>query len=163
MFLFCFTQVCDDNNINSLETVLSSDMFEKLYKLYYAQAQMLAQVDESSSEQNASVVLPSDEKINESEQESDDSYAADFSKCIRKLVVYSSRGIRPQEAAVRLNGGGLFRVVFLRSIRESGQCYAFLVKLKDYKSVCNDMHDTSHPLRQNNTTLRRDEIYLWWW
>ncbi len=124
------------NARNELENILNNDMFNNLFNLYEA---------------NESVTKDSD-------TESDDSFAASFSQCMHKLVVFSSREklnlINANDEA-SLNGcGGLFRVVTLRNTLQD-QLYAFIILVKDLDEV-KQSKDT------NVCAIRNDEIYLWW-
>ncbi len=121
---------------NDLESLLNSDMFNNLYNLFETNTISVA---------------------NDSDTESDDSFAAGFSECIRKLTVYSSKDknqiFQINDGKV-LQGGGLFRIVVLRNVIQD-QFYAFLILVKDFNELIDERNNF-------DDAIRNDEIFLWW-
>ncbi|CAF0710874.1 unnamed protein product [Brachionus calyciflorus] len=124
----------DDNKESlSIENVLKSSMFKKFYEINKNMANLNQNSNYDSSPGEESQMI-----------DSDDSYAADFTEHVKKIIVYSSEEkFNFNENYNQITYGGLFRVILLKNKR-TNSLYAFLIKLQD------------------KLNLRQDELWLWW-
>lgn len=150
----------------SIESVFASPMFAKLYDIQ----QQLASTPQL-------VPLPT---CSETEEESDDSYAAQFNECIKKVTIFkcNTDSLVDSGASVPFDSGGLYRLILLRNVRKQAtnskhnhnhhhhhhrenKCnnnnhntYLFLIKVKQI-----NLKNLKENIRQNATSIEnRNEI-----
>jgi len=138
------------NTSKSIEYLLNCEMFNKLYNLNKKINHLKNRSNFLNSEYKNNLSIESDEieEENEEEIESDDSYAARFNSCIRKVIVYSSSACNKNDKTSLnkiLNYSAVFRVVCLRN-RRTNKSYLLLLK-KEHKLI---------------NPNRSDELWLYW-
>lgn len=163
----------------SIEDVLNSEMFLKLFEIQKNLINSSSSINDNNNmdeeyENDKTNLNENSNQFDISELESDDSYAAEFKKCIERVIVYSS-GAQPistiNKSNLNINCGALFRIVLLRNKINSNtnnsyksDLFVFLIKINDNYdqndnakyglSLSNDMQ-----LFESN---RNDELWLWW-
>lgn len=118
----------------SIESVFASPMFAKLYNIQ----QQLA----STPQVGSANMLPT---CSETEEESDDSYAAQFNECIKKVAIFKCNTdslVDSGAISVPFDSGGLFRLILLRNVRKQSATTA--TKNKHHH------HQHNHQNRENN-------------
>ena len=101
------------------------------------------------------LMVVGDEK--EENYESDDSYAAGFTSCIKSVAIFASRS-KIVNAEANLNGG-LFRIIVLKN-RKSKQVYAFMIRISGNLSYSNAANHGNR--RSSKSSVRSNEVWLWW-
>lgn len=155
------------NTSKSIEAIVTSSMFNRLYELnrnLNAQQHIDTTANNNNNKQDGGEVeeLPcgkpkceDDDDLNDydnrnvdflDDDESDDSYAARFGDCVRKVRVYLSATYEP-----KAQHGGLFRFIILRNKSSQHVC-VFLVKLK-----------SQQPSDEPDSSLQKKNEFWFWW
>ena len=165
----------------SIEDVLNSEMFLKLFEIQKNLINSSSSINcnknnmDEEYENDKTNLNESSNQFDISELESDDSYAAEFKKCIERVIVYSS-GAQPistiNKSNLNINCGALFRIVLLRNKINSNtnnsnksDLFVFLIKINDnYDQNYNAKYglSLSNDMQQFESN-RDDELWLWWW
>lgn len=141
------------NTGRSLEEFVESPMFMRLYDVMrninapqdaQHSKQTSDKLEEIAIENEANPSLELDD-IEDDDDESDDSYAARFCNCIRRLRIYLSA--KPE---TRASHGGLFRFLVIRNKVTNLTC-TFAVKSKS-------LWDSNEIER----SIRPNEFWFWW-
>lgn len=130
------------NTSRSLEAFVASPMFSRLYDVMCTLNNYAPPASDQLQPQHGEDI------INlglDDDDESDDSYAARFGSCIRRLKIYLSA-----HAEYKALHGGLFRLIVVRNKVTTHTC-VFAVKLRN-------IFDTSEQL----IYINMNEFWFWW-
>jgi hypothetical protein len=157
------------NTSKSIEAIVTSSMFNRLYELNRnLNAQQHIDTTDANNNNNnkqgggeveelscGKPKCEDDDDLNDydnrnveflDDDESDDSYAARFGDCVRKVRVYLSATYEP-----KAQHGGLFRFIILRNKSTQHVC-VFLVKLK-----------SQQPSDEPDSSLQKKNEFWFWW
>ena len=177
----------------SIEQVFRSTMFNKLFNLQQSLSQSQYQKLEDGANSGNSVMQSYPlvyQAYSETEEESDDSYAAYFSECIQKVTIYrcDPNDLIDNEALAPFDSGGLYRIVALtnknsrRPIKSSSSrthhpssttradVYVFLLKTKHINlnnlraNLRNNANDPGYAKEVKKVFAEKqaNDIWLWW-